>query len=105
MKKLVLLVCLLSVGMYQNALAYPALPGFADVAEKLLPSVVSVTTSSNQDTDAPSADDGEAFPPGSPYEEFFRQFFLRELPFLAKLPDFCFHRHSPFLDFHPVLLS
>ncbi|MBR7159069.1 MAG: Do family serine endopeptidase [Alphaproteobacteria bacterium] len=80
MKKLVLLVCLLSVGMYQNALAYPALPGFADVAEKLLPSVVSVTTSSNQDTDAPSADDGEAFPPGSPYEEFFRQFFDGNVP-------------------------
>ncbi len=52
--------------------------GFADLAEKLLPSVVNISTSQ---TIAPGKGDGDdlgmpdsPFPPGSPFEQFFKDF-------------------------------
>jgi len=45
---------------------------FADMAEKLLPSVVNISTSQNIVVDFGDLPD---FPPGSPFEEFFKDFF------------------------------
>ncbi|WP_377809314.1 DegQ family serine endoprotease [Azospirillum sp. A29] len=55
-------------------------PGsFADLAEKLLPAVVNISTSQN----APQRPQGQRpevpqFPPGSPFEDFFKDFFDRQ---------------------------
>lgn len=59
--------------------ARPAPDSFADLAERLLPSVVNISTTQ---TVAPRRDrqgpDIPQFPPGSPFEEFFREFFDRQ---------------------------
>ncbi|WP_035690749.1 DegQ family serine endoprotease [Azospirillum halopraeferens] len=60
----------------------PAPASFADLAERLLPAVVNISTSQS----APQRNQGgppggrpemPQFPPGSPFEEFFRDFFDR----------------------------
>ncbi|MBT5415093.1 MAG: trypsin-like serine protease, partial [Rhodospirillaceae bacterium] len=53
------------------ALAQARPDSFADQAEKLLPSVVNISTT--QTVSAPAVDMPQ-FPPGSPFEEFFKQF-------------------------------
>jgi serine protease Do len=70
------------------ALARTAPESFADLAAKLLPSVVNISTS--QTAAKPPREGGEGergqqqpqqrpqFPPGSPFEEFFREFFDRQ---------------------------
>ena len=61
-----------------RAAAHPAPDGFADLAEKLLPSVVNISTTqtlkAEQHTEKDSPDLPQ-FPPGSPFEEFFKDFF------------------------------
>ena len=51
---------------------------FADLAEELLPSVVNISTTQvvqrRERPDIPQA------PPGSPFEDFFREFFERNQP-------------------------
>jgi serine protease Do len=62
------------------ALAQRAAPAsFADLAERLLPAVVNISTTQT----IPQRGDGRGpelpqFPPGSPFEEFFRDFFDRQ---------------------------
>ncbi|MBV6632079.1 MAG: Do family serine endopeptidase [Alphaproteobacteria bacterium] len=52
---------------------------FADLAERLLPSVVNIsTTQSVGGGDGPSMPDIPNLPPGTPFEEFFRDFFERQ---------------------------
>ena len=52
---------------------------FADLAEALTPAVVNVSTSQNMD--APDGPEGmPELPPGSPFEELFRDFFDRQNP-------------------------
>lgn len=46
---------------------------FADLAEKTLPAVVNISTTQTVDRD--STPNRPNFPPGSPFEEFFREFF------------------------------
>ncbi|MCA8930079.1 MAG: DegQ family serine endoprotease [Alphaproteobacteria bacterium] len=54
-----------------------ALPeSFADMAEKALPAVVNISTTQTIKRD--SAPGHPQFPPGSPFEEFFREFFDRQ---------------------------
>jgi serine protease Do len=63
---------------------------FADLAEKLLPAVVNISTTQNVkgpergERGAPprgqQAPEMPQFPPGSPFEEFFREFFDRNVP-------------------------
>lgn len=50
---------------------YPA--SFADLAQKLLPSVVNISTLQVVNTGAPNLEMPQ-FPPGSPFEEFFKDF-------------------------------
>ena len=53
---------------------------FADLAEKLLPSVVNIaTTQKIEGRDRPTM---PKLPPGSPFEEFFKDFFVSR-----KMPD------------------
>jgi serine protease Do len=65
-----------------SAQARPAPDSFADLAAKLLPSVVNISTTQTLKT--ASGDQGESdmpqFPPGSPFEEFFHNFLERNLP-------------------------
>ena len=61
--------------------ARPAPDGFADLAAKLSPSVVNISTTQTLKT---AGDQGgpemPQFPPGSPFEEFFHDFLERNLP-------------------------
>ncbi|MFO0996465.1 MAG: DegQ family serine endoprotease [Alphaproteobacteria bacterium] len=59
-----------------TAPARTAPENFADLAEKLLPSVVNISTSQTV-KGAQRGPDMPQFPPGSPFEEFFKDFFER----------------------------
>ena len=50
---------------------------FADLAAKLLPAVVNISSTTTSQTAGP---DLPQFPPGSPFEDFFRDFFERGQP-------------------------
>jgi serine protease Do len=70
-----------------RAAAHPAPDGFADLAEKLLPSVVNVSTTQTVkasadkgDKDNPDNPDLPQFPPGSPFDQFFKDFFKHQHP-------------------------
>ena len=65
------------------ASARPAPDSFADLAEKLLPSVVNISTTQTMKSDRGHEHTGPEipqFPPGSPFEEFFRDFFDHGMP-------------------------
>jgi len=65
------------------ATAKPAPEGFADLADKLLPSVVNISTTQTVKPEKQherSTPGRPQFPPGSPFEEFFKDFFNRESP-------------------------
>ena len=56
-----------------------SVPGsFADLAEKLLPAVVNISTT--QVIEGRSSPQIPQFPPGSPFEEFFKEFMDRNQP-------------------------
>ena len=55
--------------------AAPAPDSFADLADKLLPTVVNISTT--QKVDGNDGPEMPQFPPGSPFEDFFRDFFNR----------------------------
>jgi serine protease Do len=65
-----------------SAQGRPAPDSFADLAARLSPSVVNISTT--QTVKIASGDQGESempqFPPGSPFEEFFHNFLERNLP-------------------------
>ena len=65
--------------MAQAALARGAPDSFADLPAKLLPAVVNISTTAvaKQRSGTPEL---PQFPPGSPFEEFFRDFFDRNRP-------------------------
>ena len=67
----------LSVGPALQAAALGTPESFAELAEQISPSVVNITTSS---VVAASTEDGPMVPPGSPFEEFFRDFMDRQGP-------------------------
>src|SRR6266851_2434903 len=65
------------------AAARPTPDSFADLAEKLLPSVVNISTTQTLKSERGRERAGPEipqFPPGSPFEEFFRDFLDRGLP-------------------------
>ena len=59
----------------QAAEARSAPDSFADLAAKLLPSVVNISTT--QVIEGRATLDMPQFPPGSPFEDFFKEFFDR----------------------------
>ena len=69
-----LVLALALVGAPREAVALP--DSFADLAEKLSPAVVNISTS--QVVAAPSPGDRPELPPGSPFEDLFRDFFDRD---------------------------
>jgi serine protease Do len=67
------------------AAARPGPDGFADLADKLLPSVVNISTTQTVKPEKQKEKEKERttpgrpqFPPGSPFEEFFKDFFNHE---------------------------
>lgn len=57
----------------------PAPASFADLADKLLPAVVNISTTQAQpNKTATPRPEMPQFPPGSPFEEFFKDFFDRQ---------------------------
>ncbi|MCU0986488.1 MAG: Do family serine endopeptidase [Acetobacteraceae bacterium] len=80
------MAALLAIGVLAAPLSMPpaatarsAPESFADLAERLLPSVVNIqTTQTVQARPERQGPDAPQFPPGSPFEEFFREFFDRQ---------------------------
>jgi serine protease Do len=80
------MAALLAIGVLAAPLSMPspaaarsAPESFADLAERLLPSVVNIqTTQTVQNRPERQGPDAPQFPPGSPFEEFFREFFDRQ---------------------------
>jgi serine protease Do len=65
----------------QTAAARPAPDSFADLAEKLLPAVVNVSSSQVITSRGPGVGpEMPIFPPGSPFEQFFKDFLNRNRP-------------------------
>ena len=63
------------------AQARPAPESFADLAEKLLPGVVNISSSQTvQSRNDRAGPEIPTFPPGSPFEQFFRDFLDRNRP-------------------------
>lgn len=62
-----------SMSLAPVALARPAPDSFADLAAKLSPAVVNISTS--QKIERPDADQMPQFPPGSPYEDMFKDYY------------------------------
>jgi serine protease Do len=61
--------------------ARPGPDGFADLADKLLPSVVNISTTQTVRPQRERNRPGRPqFPPGSPFEEFFKDFFDQDAP-------------------------
>jgi serine protease Do len=48
--------------------------GFADIVEKVRPAVISVRVKIDRPSDSSLSDDDLPFPPGSPFEHFFKRF-------------------------------
>ena len=59
----------------QPAVARDAPDSFADLVDKLLPTVVNITTTQNVPQQGPRLRDMPQLPPGSPFEELFKEFF------------------------------
>ena len=64
------------------AIARAAPESFADLAAKLLPAVVNISSTTNMVAKAgpPTGPDMPVFPPGSPFEQFFKDFLNRGRP-------------------------
>jgi serine protease Do len=60
------------------AAAAPPPDSFADLAARLLPAVVNVSTTQSVGRPGVEGPEIPQFPPGSPFEEFFRDFFERQ---------------------------
>ncbi len=79
-----LLVLLLAASSAVNAA--PAPDSFADLAARLLPAVVNISTTQTikddktDKGDQPGSGDFPQFPPGSPFEEFFKDFLNKNRP-------------------------
>ena len=68
-----LLIVFFSVAFTVQANAKDAPASFADLAEKLMPSVVNISTTTTVTTNT-NPFPGFQFPPGSPFEDMFKEF-------------------------------
>ena len=62
------------------AAARSAPDSFADLAAKLSPAVVNISTTQKIEGGGPQGQSEFQFPPGSPFEEFFKEFFEKNRP-------------------------
>jgi len=69
-----LLSLVLAFAAFSSAHARPAPDSFADLAERLLPSVVNISTTQTIEHDESFQSFDFQFPEGSPFEDFFRDF-------------------------------
>ncbi|MBS0640016.1 MAG: DegQ family serine endoprotease [Proteobacteria bacterium] len=68
-------------GLNEPAIARPAPDSFADLAQRLLPAVVNISSSQTVTAkNSPGGPDMPVFPPGSPFEQFFKDFLNRQRP-------------------------
>lgn len=70
------LFCILAMPL--SVEARPAPKSFADLADKLLPAVVNISTT--QKVEGRGGVEIPQLPPGSPFEDFFKEFFERNVP-------------------------
>lgn len=70
-------VAAFAVALVPPAEARDAPQSFADLVDKLLPTVVNITTTQNVPQQGPRLRDMPQLPPGSPFEELFKEFFDR----------------------------
>src|SRR5262245_11408320 len=63
--------------MAQPALARESSQSFAELVDRLMPTVVNITTTQNVPQQGPKLRDMPQLPPGSPFEELFKEFFDR----------------------------
>jgi serine protease Do len=78
LRPLLVAVCLCAVGSLPSAPAFARGPdGIADVAEKVIDAVVNISTSQTVEAKVSGGEHGAMpqLPPGSPFEEFFDDFF------------------------------
>ena len=68
----------LTLGFQAPAYAKAAPESFADLADRLLPAVVNISTTQVIESRTPQ--EMPQFPPGSPFEEFFKDFFDKNAP-------------------------
>ena len=68
-------VAAMGLALAQPAAARDAPESFADLVDKLMPSVVNITTTQNVPQSGPKLRDMPQLPPGSPFEELFKEFF------------------------------
>lgn len=71
--KIFIVVLFLSQFMYSGVFAKETPASFADLAEKLMPSVVNISATRVVET-RPQTPFPFQFPPGSPFEDFFNEF-------------------------------
>ena len=72
-KKSFVIVFFLSILMHTGVFAKEAPASFVDLAEKLMPSVVNISATRVVET-RPQTPFPFQFPPGSPFEDFFKEF-------------------------------
>ena len=68
-------VAAMGLALAQPAVARDAPESFADLVDKLMPSVVNITTTQNVPQSGPKLRDMPQLPPDSPFEELFKEFF------------------------------
>ena len=68
-----LIIILIVTSFVTQAVAKDAPTSFADLAERLMPSVVSIATTTTVLTNT-NPFPGFKFPPGSPFEDMFKEF-------------------------------
>ena len=71
------LAAIASVGLVATEPAWARQPteSFAELVDKLMPTVVNITTTQNVPQQGPRLRDMPQLPPGSPFEELFKEFF------------------------------
>ena len=71
-----LFIIFFAISFASQVLAKDAPASFADLAEKLMPSVVNISTTTTVTTNS-NPFPGFQFPPGSPFEDMFKEFAVK----------------------------
>ena len=71
------MVAIIAIAWATGATARVPADGFADLVDKLIPAVVNISTTQTIKGQRPGVEMPQ-FPPGSPFEEFFKEFFDRQ---------------------------